>query len=168
MTTPIYRGLWKDVWPAAAPIATTCRCDQLRRAARVVTTIYDDWLAESGLRLPQLTILVAVGIAGADRIGVSRLAERVEADRTTTSRNVAVLVRRELLAFYRRPHGRGRVLEITPAGANAVAAALPLWKEAQSYVVSRLGAEDAATTEQVLRTLVALRLERFEPVPESG
>ena len=41
-----------------------CACDQLRRATRRVTQLYDNGLAASGLKVTQLPIFVGLGSEG--------------------------------------------------------------------------------------------------------
>src|SRR5262249_8718178 len=68
-----------------AEISELCTVSNLRRASRVMTRMYDQDIAPSGLRATQFTMLVAVCLASPARI--SRLAEVLGMDRSTLSRN---------------------------------------------------------------------------------
>jgi DNA-binding MarR family transcriptional regulator len=118
-------------------VAQACVCANLRKAARVVTQVFDEALTPSGLRVTQFTLLVTNRLAGESTI--NELAERMAMDRTTLSRNFKPLVRSGLLEVRPGEDGRTRLVRITPAGEQALEEAYPLWKQAQLETVSALG-----------------------------
>jgi DNA-binding MarR family transcriptional regulator len=63
-----------------------CNCLALRQATRHVTQFYDRFLASSGLRTTQFSILARLRLAGPLPINV--LAKRMVMDRTTLGRNI--------------------------------------------------------------------------------
>src|SRR5215203_5711236 len=111
-------------------VAQACVCANLRKAARVVTQVFDEVLTPSGLR-------VTNRLAGESTI--NELAERMAMDRTTLSRNFKPLVRSGLLEVRPGEDGRTRLVRITPAGEQALEEAYPLWQQAQLETVSALG-----------------------------
>jgi len=74
-----------------AAIVLPCMCANLRRAARVVTQLYDEELRPSGLRASQFTLLQTLNIAPG--ISQKRLAGVLEFDSTTLTRTLAFLRR---------------------------------------------------------------------------
>jgi DNA-binding MarR family transcriptional regulator len=117
-----------------------CACDRLRRATRGVTQLYDGAVAASGMKVTQLPILVALGSAGA--LSVTTLAGAIELDRTTLTRNLAVLAQRGLVAIGTDPDdARVRVVSITAEGERVLAAALERWERVQRTVEERFGEE---------------------------
>ena len=120
-------------------VARACACANLRKAARVVTQLFDEALAPSGLRATQFTLLVTSRLMGESTI--NELAERMAMDRTTLSRNLKPLVRNALLEVRPGEDGRTRLVRITPAGEQALDEAYPLWQQAQQETVSALGEE---------------------------
>lgn len=76
-------------------VRTMCTANQLRRATRGITQLYDEGMAAGELKVTQLPILVALATAG--DMSVSALASALHIDRTTLTRNLAVLVDRELV-----------------------------------------------------------------------
>ena len=110
----------------------------MRRAARALTQLYDDAMAPSGLRVTQFSLLRTLSRAGPRRI--SDLAEALLLDRTALSRNLDPLAARGLVKIIRGADARTREVEITTAGAAALAAALPYWKKTQRKVGRELGA----------------------------
>src|SRR5215216_51365 len=120
-------------------VARACASANLRRAARVVTQVFDEALAPSGLRVTQFTLLVTNRLAGESTI--NELAERMVMDRTTLSRNLKPLVRSGLLEVRPGEDGRTRLVQLTPAGEQALEEAYPLWQQAQQETVGVLGEE---------------------------
>jgi len=139
-------------------VARACACANLRKAARAVTQVFDDALAPSGLKVTQFTMLVTSRLVGESTI--NELAERMVMDRTTLSRNLKPLVRSGLLEMQPGEDGRTRLVQLTPAGEQALKEAYPLWQQVQQETVSALGEErHEALLADVARTfsLVAKR-----------
>jgi DNA-binding MarR family transcriptional regulator len=122
---------------AAAEVASHCVCFRLRKAARAATQVYDKALEPSGLRVTQFTLMVALSLS--EELTLSQVAERLVMDRTTLTRNVALLERDGLVTSERGPDRRERYLRLTAGGRRAVARALPLWRRAQAQVVAEIG-----------------------------
>ena len=72
-----------------------CICFNLRKAARVITQIYDEAFQPTGCRATQMPLLVATRAMGP--VTVNRLAEAVVMDRTTLTRNLKPLERQGLV-----------------------------------------------------------------------
>lgn len=84
---------------------------------------------------------------------ISRLAEHIVAERTTLTRNLAVLERQGLLRIADGEDRRERYVRITPQGEAALEAALPLWRQAQAAMEQSLGPEQL---QSLLGTLTRL------------
>jgi len=123
----------------AARMATTCACFNVRKAARAVTQFYDDVLRPSSLRTTQLTLLML--LRGHGSMSISGLADAAMTDRTTLTRNMAVLEERRLVRIRAGEDARVRVVELTDEGDAAIDAALPLWERAQTLITDRMGRE---------------------------
>ncbi len=130
-----------------------CLCLASRRAARAITRAFDRELRVHGLRATQFSLLATLSLKGEQTIG--ELAEFIDADRTTMTRNVALAQERALIEV-RRHEGdaRVRVVAITPEGREALAAALASWGKVQADLTAAMG-EDAADG---LRRLAAARV----------
>ena len=132
---------------------SSCVCLHVRRAARVLTRIYDEALAPCGLTSMQLGTLDTLS-----DMGPSTLAELADAnshERSATWRGLQPLIRRDLV---RRADGAKRPdrYEITEDGAALLVTALDLWRVVQGRVVAELGEEAAQLT------AIADKLERLE------
>lgn len=127
-----------------------CTCARLRRLTRRVTAIYDRELAPVNLRVTQFSLLAALrrghgaalgGEAAAEPgLPVTHLADLMDMDRTTLTRNLKPLVGAGLTDLFTDPADR-RIhrARITPAGLQAFDAARPHWLAAQLLVNQILG-----------------------------
>lgn len=121
----------------SAGIASTCAGFNLRRASRAVTQHFDHALAPVGLRTTQFTLLGALALAGP--VSTTRLAHGLVVDRTTLTRNLRLL--RDAGLVEAQP-GRGRrevLFTLSDEGREALARAIPIWREAQDGIVMAFG-----------------------------
>lgn len=110
-----------------------CLCANLRRVTRAVTAAYDAALRPLSLRITQFSILRILERLGP--VGVTRLAAEAALDRSTMGRNLDPLERRGLVRLtVNAADQRERVAALTAEGRAALAAALPLWRAAQTRV----------------------------------
>jgi DNA-binding MarR family transcriptional regulator len=116
-----------------------CLCTGIRQAAQAMTEIYDRALAPSGLKITMFRVLRR--LSNADLSTISELAEIVELERSSLSRNLKVLERDGLVCFKGSNDERGKVVQLTPAGKAALKKALPLWQEAQARMKLEIGRE---------------------------
>jgi DNA-binding MarR family transcriptional regulator len=127
-----------------------CLCFAVRRAARLVTQRYDAHLRPAGLRGTQFTLLVVLKNAGPQPL--HRLARFLGMERTTLTRNLTSLLGRGYVSDQPGSDRRVRTISLTPAGADAVARALPHWRKAQREFAARLGAGAVAALAQLSHT----------------
>ncbi len=114
-----------------------CTCANLRKAARVVTQIYDAALQPTGLKATQFTLLATLSKRG--DLPLTRLADALVMDRTTLTRNLKPLVRRGLIRIEHDDDQRVRKVSLTETGKSVFEQARPQWAQAQSRIVERLG-----------------------------
>jgi DNA-binding MarR family transcriptional regulator len=154
--------------PAASPAPPRgCTCAKLRRLSRRVTAVYDRELAAAGLRVTQYSMLSVIQReAGEHGMPLTALAERLDMDRTTLTRNLKPLMTQgwaELVAS--EADARLRLARITAAGAAAWQAARPHWKRAQLEVNRTLGDD---TVDRLHAWLDAVTPLFRPPAPGSG
>lgn len=127
-----------------------CISAALRRTANLVTRVYNAYLVPSGLEVTQYSILrkIQSGKAGS----ASELAELVGVERSTLARNLDRLVAAGLVAT-RTGEGRRVRHRLTPQGEARIAAALPLWREAQQALVDGLPEGKTPTLHEELALL---------------
>lgn len=116
-----------------------CTCQKLRSAARATTRMYDDYLRPTGLTIGQYSALAALYYVPS--MPMSKLATRLEMDRTTLTRSLAILERDRLISIEPDAEDtRIRAISITNAGLQKLIDAFPLWKAAQETMETMLGA----------------------------
>jgi DNA-binding MarR family transcriptional regulator len=124
-----------------------CVGGNIRRTDRVVTQFYDEILAPSGLSVPQFGLLAI--LAQVAPITIHRLAEHMDIDRTTLTRNLKLLIKQHLVGSEEGEDRRMRRVLLTQEGEHALRRAWPLWQEAQARIECGLGRDrfDALLTE---------------------
>jgi DNA-binding MarR family transcriptional regulator len=120
-----------------ARVAQTCTAQNLRKATRAISGLFDEAMRPTGLRISQMGLLVALALA--EEATVSKLAGLLNLDRTTMTRNLGPLERQGLVASKAGNDGRNRILHLTEKGRAALGAALPVWERVQARVVKGLG-----------------------------
>jgi DNA-binding MarR family transcriptional regulator len=102
-----------------AKVSTSAPATSLRRTAREITQRYDDALAESGVAVTQLPILVALGSKG--DLPMTILAGKLSLDRTTLTRNLRILEIRGLVQIVAHEEdARVHLASLTSAGARVL------------------------------------------------
>jgi len=127
-----------------------CTCFHLRRATRRVTQIYDRELAAVELSLNQYSILRRTGESPRT---LGSLADELGMDRTTLTRNLKPLLAAGLLVETRGEDARQRLLQLSDAGRQRLAAARPHWQRAQRIIDEAFGGEAVARLHADLETL---------------
>lgn len=139
----------------ASPVGH-CTCGVLRRAARKVTQAYDRALRPVGIKLSQYSVLAFV--RQDDGLSITELAERLEMDRTTLTRNLRPMERAGWIEIGPGPDRRSRAVGVTEAGHRVFEAAFPLWQAAERQLRRDLGRDTA----EDLRRLLDLALSRTD------
>lgn len=130
-----------------------CNCASVRRTGRVLTQLYDEILAPSGVRATQFALLS--GLARTGPVALGDLAAGLVMDRTTLTRNLAPLERAGWVATAAGADRRTRQVLLTDEGRQALGRALPLWRTAQERVGERFGQERLAALRAELAALTA-------------
>jgi len=141
----------KKITPKEIAPCAECVCFNIRKASRVVTQIYDEIMQETGLRGTQFTILS--NIAGYQVLTISVLAEKLVMDRTTLTRNLKPLEKQGLILITPGKDRRTRSVQLSASGHQALASALPLWREAQQKITKQMGKKRLSHLIEELRAL---------------
>ena len=132
--------------------ASTCVCFNLRKASRAVTKLFDEALQPTGLRSTQFVTLLSVHVHYP--VGLPALAKELVIDRSTLTRNLAVLQKNGLIESRSLNGKRSRVFRLTDDGVQALTEGIPLWEKAQSRFVTQFGPAKWADTLAVLSEAV--------------
>jgi len=140
--------------PEAAAKFQQCNCLAVRQAARYLTQFYDQFLAPSGLRATQFSILGM--LRGYGPLSINALAKELVMDRTTLGRNMLPLEREGLIEIVPGTTDRRmKELRLTKAGADRLRAAAPGWSAAQAKFEAAFGQKRSAELRALLEGVVA-------------
>lgn len=130
-----------------------CTNLKLRQASRLVTRHYETFLAPTGLKVTQYSLLSHVVALGPLRAGA--LAAALRLDASTLSRNLQPLLAQGWLALHPGDDARSRVVHATAAGVAQRAQAQQAWKQAQLALNRRLGSDRVAALHELLDDCLA-------------
>jgi len=136
------------------PTPELCNCLAIRQAARHVSQLYDRYLAPTGLRGTQFSILAKLRRLGPTTINA--LARDLVMDRTTLGRNILPLEREGLIEIVPgRRDRRSKEVHLTEQGTARLRQGLECWNEAQVRFETVFGAERAAELRGLMRAVTA-------------
>jgi DNA-binding MarR family transcriptional regulator len=129
-----------------------CLCLHLQRSARAIARRFDDALRPLGLTSGQFSLLTSLNRPHPPRIG--EVARLLAMDRTTLTANLKPLERRGLVEVIVDPEDRrGRRLQLTDAGRDALVAAVPAWRRTHAEIDRLLPDADPERLRSDLRAL---------------
>jgi DNA-binding MarR family transcriptional regulator len=112
-------------------------CASFRRAARALTSFYEEALRPTGLRATQLTILQALERTG--EVSQGRLGGILAMDSTSLTRTLAIMRREGWIAERRGKDLRERLLRLSRGGAAKLKRVTPVWNRVQARLRAKLG-----------------------------
>ena len=121
-----------------------------RRAARALSRSFERSLRPYGIRIGQFSALTALMLKGPMTIGT--LADFLGVERTTLTRNLALIEANGWVAVHPGTDARSRIVKVTSAGRAAIAAAFPAWRRAQSAATSAIGTAGVAALHRLAQT----------------
>lgn len=119
--------------------ALPCACASLRRAARVVSRIYNREMQSQRIEITQFTLLMTLERAG--EISQGRLGRLLALDSTTLTRVLALLRKRGWIQEKAGDDRRFRIIELSAAGRSKLHRGMPHWRRAQDRLQAVLGEE---------------------------
>lgn len=118
-----------------------CFCFLIRKAGRITTRNYDNYLKPCGLKVTQFSMLA--NIARNPASTVSELAELLSMDQTTVSRNLRLLEKSGYIRIESEmTDHRIKRIQISDLGVSKINEARPLWEQAQLEIQRVLGGEN--------------------------
>ena len=143
--------------PSAGKTAAVhgCTCSKLRRLTRRVTAVYDRALSPAGMRVTQYSLLSH--LRGLDGVPMSQLAEMLDMDRTTLTRNLKLLLEAGWLRIQANVDDRRiRQVHLTTAGEAQWQVARAYWRQAQNEVDAAIGSANLTGLHALLDAYVRL------------
>jgi DNA-binding MarR family transcriptional regulator len=114
-----------------------CASANLRRAARTVTAHYNKALRAAGISATQLPLLAAINAQ--PKMSVTALAETLDLERSTVSRELIDLKRRRLVTARGGDDRRAHALALTERGQSTLVKAYRAWQAAHKQLLSEYG-----------------------------
>jgi DNA-binding MarR family transcriptional regulator len=138
--------------PMTERIAQTCLCRRVQHASRVVGKRFDDALRPLGLNNWQFTLLIA--LTTDEPRSVNQIAAELGMDRTTATKNLALLERRGLIeARVDEMDRRVRRNMLTEAGRSLQDRAALRWQQVNGEIASGLKHDQLAALQAALDAL---------------
>src|SRR5919112_6618243 len=118
-------------------VRDTCLCLHAQRAARALARRFDEALRPVGITSGQFSLLNALNRPKTPAIGP--VAQLLAMDRTTLTAALKPLERDGLVAIEADPADRrNRLLSLTGKGREALASAVPIWREVHAGIEAGL------------------------------
>ena len=118
-----------------------CYCATVRQAARAITVLYEQMLADSGLHATQYTALQLLD--SAPNLSTTELAEALGIDQTTATRTLALIKKAGFASDTIGLDRRQRRWALSAQGQSLVRQLTPRWEAAQEAFEKRLGRAEA-------------------------
>jgi DNA-binding MarR family transcriptional regulator len=122
---------------AKAVFDLPCACQNLRRATRIVTRIYDQELAKAGIEITPFGLLTALNLTG--EANQKSLSAGFAMDSTTLTRTLGLMRKQGWVRVRRGKDRRARLFSLTRKGRRQLAAAQSYWERAERRLQKELG-----------------------------
>jgi DNA-binding MarR family transcriptional regulator len=133
-------------------VRDSCLCLHIQRAARALARHYDEAFRPLNLTSGQFSLMMSLNRPAPPTMG--EVAAVLAVDRTTLTANLKPLQRRGLVTVTVDPADRrSRRMALTAAGRSLLAAAYPLWKQAQAESERHLTRAEAERLRADLQSL---------------
>jgi DNA-binding MarR family transcriptional regulator len=132
-------------------MSSPCLCQTLRKAARRLSSAYDDALYPAGINLAQFSLLRY--ISRLQPLSLTELGRVVELDRSTIGRNIKVLEKQALTKEAPLVDQRETGVQLTEAGIRTLQQAEGLWTAVQTQFEQKLGTSEFHRLKDLLDTL---------------
>ena len=133
-------------------VRDTCLCLHTQRAARALARRFDEALRPVGLTNGQFSLLMSLNRPQPPAMGP--VAKLLAMDRTTLTAALKPLERQGLVTIGIDPDDRrSRLLILTDAGRETLAAAVPIWRQTHAAIEAGLQTLDAYELRTALQAL---------------
>jgi DNA-binding MarR family transcriptional regulator len=133
-------------------VRDTCLCLHVQRAARALARLFDEALRPVGLTSGQFSLLNALNRPQPP--AMAPVAKLLAMDRTTLTAALKPLERKGWVAVTEDPKDRrSRLLHLTQDGRDALAAAVPIWREMHADLEAGLPAIEPDSLRGALNSL---------------
>lgn len=121
----------------ARQMSQQCVARRLRQVNRTITRLYDEALRPHGLTVNQLNILAVV--ISEKKIRPGQLGQILGMEKSTVSRTVDRMVRKDWLKVTAGEDSRTQLLTVTAKGRKLLLSVTPIWDNLQAGVLTDTG-----------------------------
>lgn len=132
-----------------------CAVFNFRKMARAVTQLYESVMRDLDLRATQFTILAV--LSHKESFTMNQLAHALVMERTTLTRNLKVLEKRDYVEIRVGDDRRQRIIQLSPEGRDVLNEALPRWRQAQEAMLEAWGDSYPTTLQHIDQTIATVR-----------
>jgi len=132
-----------------------CIALSIRKADRVISQIYSDYLSPLGLKSTQFTVLRVLHILGSTT--AKQMQEALVMEQATVSRALKPLIRDGYIISHEGSDKREKVLLLSKEGQALFNEGEKLWSQAQSHIRDRLGEDFPAALVDLSKQVVSLK-----------
>jgi len=132
-----------------------CLAHSLRRADRVVTQLYNEYLAPLGIRVTQFSVLTALQVMG--NTTALQIQEALVMEQATVSRALKPLIRDGYIGVSEGANKREKTLSLTPLGKALYKKAQGPWAEAQKKLRTIIGSGQDQMLIELSRQIVTIK-----------
>ncbi|MEH6812130.1 MAG: MarR family transcriptional regulator [Motiliproteus sp.] len=132
-----------------------CLAHSLRKADRVISQLYNEYLAPLDLRVTQFSVLRALNYMGSTT--ATQIQEVLVMEQATVSRALKPLIRDGFILVAEGSNKREKLLSLSGSGQALYNSALKPWREAQAEVRSKLGPQIDDTLTELSRQIVSIK-----------
>ena len=119
-------------------LANSCTYYHLRKVDRIIYNFFENEMENKDVSPVQLSLLNAVYLAK-KKLGISKLAKYMALDRTTLTRNLKILEKKNLIRIENTPNDvRKRIFYLTELGEKELKKGIPIWDEAHKELKKRI------------------------------
>jgi DNA-binding MarR family transcriptional regulator len=129
---------------------------ELRKANRVLSQIYDGYMAKCGLKTSQFSILRAISVL--KKTTNRQLQDVLVLDQTTLTRGLKPLIRDGYIEVKEGTDRRQKELLLSKGGKTLFTEAEQLWEQAQSSVEEALGEDTKKQLLSMSKSIVRLKV----------
>lgn len=130
----------------ARQMSQECVARRLRQANRTITRLYDEALRSHGITVNQLNILAV--IISEKQIQPSQLGKVLGMEKSTVSRTVDRMVKKNWIAVHPGEDSRTQRLSVTAKGRQLLVTVTPIWDRLQAGVLT-----DTSSGDNILQML---------------
>ncbi|RBQ32690.1 MarR family winged helix-turn-helix transcriptional regulator [Aliarcobacter vitoriensis] len=137
---------------------TLCHCTNIRRTARKITSIYDNFLKNCELNVTQYSLLV--NLKRVQPIKMNDFAEIVNLERTTLVRNLKPLINKDLIELQNIEKSKAKLLILTHKGLELQMDAQKYWDKAQNYIEQNIHKSNLEIFYETIQKIDSLEIKK--------